>query len=396
MKAVQEREYTNYFKTYGYDEKEIADKLEATYQTFFYGSEEERIYHEFGEDMAYVVDTGNNDVRTEGMSYAMMMCVQRNMKAEFDRLWKWAKTYMWLSTGWNKGYFAWSVLPTGEKNSDGPAPDGEEYFAMALFFAAHRWGEGEGIFAYEKEARAILHECVHKGENGEGHPMWHPENKLIKFVPGLPFTDPSYHLPHFYELFALWANEEDREFWQEAAKASREFLKKACHPKTGLAAEYTEYDGSPRHQEGHGNYYSDAYRVIANIGLDYEWCGPFKWHSECADKIQTFFAKQVEEFESSQVKQQEQGNYDKCSREEVATPYKVYGIDGTIIEEAALHPIAIIATNAMGSLAARGEYSKFWIQKFWETPLRQGNRRYYDNCLYIFAFLALSGNYRIW
>lgn len=372
MKAVQERAYTNYFKMYGYDEKEIADKLDAIYETFFYGPEEERIYHEFGEDMGYVVDTGNNDVRTEGMSYAMMMCVQHNMKEEFDRLWKWAKTYMWLEDGPNKGYFAWSVLPTGEKNSDGPAPDGEEYFAMALFFASHRWGEGEGIFAYAKEARVLLHECVHKGEDGIGQPMWHQNNKLIKFVPGLPFTDPSYHLPHFYELFALWADEEDRQFWLEAAKASREFLKKACNSETGFAAEYTEYDGSPRHQEGHGNYYSDAYRVVANIGLDNEWAGPFTWHKECASKVQNFF------------------------KAKEGMPYKVYTIDGEELEEDALHPIAIIATNAMGTLASRDACGEYWVKKFWETPLRKGERRYYDNCLYIFAFLALSGNYRIW
>ena len=37
-----------------------------------------------------------------------------------------------------------------------------------------------------------------------------------------------------------------------------------------------------------------------------------------------------------------------------------------------------------------------WIEKFWNEPLRKGERRYYDNCLYFFAFLALSGNYRIW
>ena len=55
--------------------------------------------------------------------------------------------------------------------------------------------------------------------------MWNPENKLIKFVPNLEITDPSYHLPHFYELFALWANEDDREFWREAANNSREYLK---------------------------------------------------------------------------------------------------------------------------------------------------------------------------
>lgn len=365
--------YINYFKLIGCSEEEITNKLEHIYHTFFYGSEDERIYHAFSEDMAYVVDTGNNDVRTEGMSYAMMMCVQKDMKKEFDCLWKWTKTYMWMNDGPNKGYFAWSVAPDGTKNATGPAPDGEEYFAMALFFASHRWGEGEGIFAYAKEARAILHECVHKGEDDIGDPMWERSNKLIKFVPGVDFTDPSYHLPHFYELFALWANEEDRDFWKEAAQASRDFLQKACHEITGLAAEYSYYDGSPRYDEGHGFYYSDAYRVVANIGLDYLWFGPNDWEEQCADKIQTFFSENV-------------------ANEE----YKVYRIDGKVIDELALHPVAIIATNAMGSLAARGQYSSAWIEKFWNTPLRKGNRRYYDNCLYIFAFLALSGKYRIW
>jgi len=45
--------------------------------------------------MGYMEDTGNNDARTEGMSYGMMMCVQMDMKEEFDKLWKWAYTYMY-------------------------------------------------------------------------------------------------------------------------------------------------------------------------------------------------------------------------------------------------------------------------------------------------------------
>ena len=31
----------------------------------------------------YMEDTGNHDVRTEGMSYGMMVCVQMNRKQEF-------------------------------------------------------------------------------------------------------------------------------------------------------------------------------------------------------------------------------------------------------------------------------------------------------------------------
>ena len=61
-----------------------------------------------------------------------------------------------------------------------------------------------------------------------------------------------------------------------------------------------------------------------------------------------------------------------------------------------LHPVAIIATNAQASLAADGPYAKECVERFWNTPLRTGERRYYDNCLYLFALLALSGNYRVW
>ena len=374
--------YTNLFLEAGHSKEEIDQRLEETFNTIFYGNDDERFYHQVGDDMGYLTDTGNNDVRTEGMSYGLMMCVQLDKKEEFDRIWKWTRTYMYMSDGPSKGYFAWSCGLDGDKNAYGPAPDGEEFFAMALFFASNRWGDGEGIFNYSKEARAILHECVHKGENGsKGSPMWEPSNKLIKFITECNFSDPSYHLPHFYELFALWANEEDREFWKEAAKASREYLKLACHEKTGLAAEYAEYDGKPhlpkRDYEMFGGrhdwFYSDAYRVAANIGLDYEWFADNEWESECIEKIHNFFEDTLE-----------------------TGDYKIYEIDGTVLEGNALHPVGLLATNAQAALASHNEIRMKYVEKLWNTPLRKGDRRYYDNCLYLFAFMALSGNYRIW
>ena len=114
--------------------------------------------------------------------------------------------------------------------------------------------------------------------------MWNRENKQILFVPGCPFTDPSYHLPHFYELFALWADEEDREFWEQAADVSRKYLAKACHPVTGMSPEYGEFDGTPmggrepREGDRHDLFYSDAYRTAANIGLDCLWFGKDAGH----------------------------------------------------------------------------------------------------------------------
>lgn len=135
----------NIWKEIGISDAQVEERLSQLISTFFY-DEKERLYFPVGDDMAYIEDTGNNDARTEGMSYGMMLCVQLDMKEEFDRIWKWAKTYMYMEEGENEGYFAWSCQTDGTKNSYGPAPDGEEYFAMALFFASHRWGDGGRYF----------------------------------------------------------------------------------------------------------------------------------------------------------------------------------------------------------------------------------------------------------
>lgn len=384
MNAFESGKYRNVFKEIGKSDEEINAKINDCINTFFY-DETERIYHPAGEDMGYLVDTGNNDARTEGMSYGMMMCVQLDKKEEFDRIWKWAKTYMYMDYGKNEGYFAWSCALNGKKNAEGPAPDGEEFFAMALFFASHRWGDGEGIFEYSKEAKDILRACLHKGENKRpGHAMWNKDNYQILFTPGSPFTDPSYHLPHFYELFAKWAYEEDREFWLKAADASRDYLKSACHEKTGLCAEYANFDGSPMSKKlpwGYfGDFFSDAYRTAANIGLDAEWFGKDKGQFDAILRMMKFFGTDLEAV--------------RCT----------YKVDGTPVERPVLHPVGLLATIAQSALTipysedADSDFAiaKQWVEWFWNEPLRKGERRYYDNCLYIFALLALSGNYRIW
>lgn len=366
-------EYRNVFKELGYSEAEIEKKIQDTWEKLFF-DEELRIYHPVGDDMGYITDTGNNDVRTEGMSYGMMMAVQMDNQEIFDRLWKWTKTYMWHDSGEYRGYFAWSCKLDGTRNFQGPAPDGEEFFAMALLFASKRWGDREEPFNYSEKAKDILYEVIHKGEEGNpGYPMWNRENKLIKFIPEVEFSDPSYHVPHFYELFSRWGNPEDSEFWAEAAKASREYLHKACHPVTGLAPEYAHYDGTPETGRGHGDFFSDSYRVALNIGLDYEWFRADEGQKDIANRIQNFFIN--------------------IDRED----FTKYTIDGKPLEKPEyVHDVGLIATNAAASLAADGPAAKASVERFWNTPLRTDERRYYDNCLYFFALLALSGKYRIY
>ncbi|HEX3021986.1 MAG TPA: glycosyl hydrolase family 8 [Lachnospiraceae bacterium] len=365
--------YPNLFEKIGLSQEVIDARIESTFETMFFDPKE-KIYFELGDNMGYMLDTGNNDARTEGMSYGMMMAVQMDRKDIFDRLWLFSKTYMYQSSGRNEGYFAWSVKTSGEKNSDGPAPDGEEYFALSLFFASKRWGDGEAPFDYSKQARDILSHCLHQTEMVRGgSTMWDVTNYYIKFVPEVNFSDPSYHLPHFYELFAERANDEDRTFWWEAAKESRKYLHITSHDRTGMAPEYAEYDGSPKRLFHDGQFYSDAYRVAMNIGLDAAWFREDESLGDTVDKLQTFFSENTRYGE-----------------------YHNYMIDGTALEQPALHPVAIIATNAAGSLATEGKYALSWVKDFWNTPLRKGERRYYDNCLYFFSLLMLAGRYRIY
>lgn len=378
--------YRNIFKEIGISEADIEKKLNDSFNTMFYGPKDQRIYHDAGADMGYMEDTGNVDARTEGMSYGMMMCVQMDKKDTFDRIWKWSLTNMYMTEGHSAGYFAWSCAPDGKHNAEGPAPDGEEYFAMALFFASHRWGDGEGVYNYSGWAKTILHDCIHRNGHGEkaGSTMWDLGNHLIKFVPDVDFTDASYHLPHFYELFALWADGEDRDFWKKAAEASREYLHSACHSETGLCSDYGQYSGEPLENlhwnRMHDRYYSDSYRTVMNISLDSEWFGVDPWQSGNNARVQKFFTDAGDKWDT--------------------VPHRT----GQFIDEKVMHPVAVIASNAAASLAvlngspskSERENAEKWLRLFWDTPLREGKRRYYDNCLYLFALLMLSGNYKIW
>ena len=202
-------QYRNLFRDYlGKSDTEITARVDGAWQQIVAGDpDSQRLFYPVAGDMAYVPDVANNDVRTEGLSYLMMIAVQLNHQKEFNQVWKFAKHYMCYDAGPFRGYFAWHTAFDGRRLSPGPAPDGEEWFTMALFFASHRWGDGEGIFNYGAEAQNLLRAMLHAGEEpgrqGVGS-MFDRESKEIKFVPEGPrsnFTDASYHLPAFYELF---------------------------------------------------------------------------------------------------------------------------------------------------------------------------------------------------
>lgn len=433
--AYKTHKYRDLFAEQGHTTAETHAKIEKVFQQLFHGDgQEERVYFETGANangtLAYITDWANNDARTEGMSYGMMIAVQMNKKREFDALWNWANTYMLITDPKNPsvGYFAWSMGTDGSPRSTGPAPDGEEYFVMSLYFAAHRWGNGKGIYNYQAEADKILRGMRHhpvltatgpfrihpqdEPFTFPDHPWPSPNNKeheremaargntarpffrfprtprpetvgpmvdeahnMIRFVPngGDGFTDASYHLPAFYELWARWGPKEDRAFWAKAADVSRDMFAKVTGPDTGLTPDSNNFDETQiMRRNGEPTPFGyDSWRSVSNWSVDYSWWKKAPEETVLSDRIQKFlFSQGISKFDDR------------------------YTLDGKPLSTR--HSVGMVATTTVGSLAATdGPTAKAFVDELWNTPVPSGEQRYYDGMLYLMSMLHCSGNFRI-
>ena len=245
--------YRNVFAELGKPQAEVDAKIERAFATYFSTSDENRLYFELGTDEAYVKDIAHEDIRSEGMSYAMMLSVQRNDRVRFDKLWRFALRRMRIQDPKhpNARGFAWAVDTAGKICDENSAPDGEEYLAMALYFAHHRWGSagGDKPEAYQYWANELTDMMKNrppvsglryrridagaddglpctgemKPDQVTGVPLFDATAKQIRFnaSQGQDWTDPSFHIPVFYNLFALFGPPADAAFWNAAAATSR-------------------------------------------------------------------------------------------------------------------------------------------------------------------------------
>jgi len=358
----------------GKSEAELDAKLETAWAHFFLGdTNSQRLYYPVGPDLAYIADIGSGDVRSEGMSYGMMLAVQLDKRAEFDRLWRWANRYMRHAAGPREGYFAWQCKFDGTVIDPGSASDGEEWFAMALFFASHRWGNGEGLLNYGAEAQTILRDMLHKRSTAEITPIFERTARQVVFAPtpyGSRFTDPSYHLPAFYDWWARWSdNASDRKFWSEAANVSRAFFHRAAHPATGLMPEYAYFDGRPHTAfvKDKGDFRYDSWRTLANVGLDHAWWRADPWQVEQSNRVLRFLGGQT-----------------RLANQ--------YSLDGKPLSNDT--SLGLIAMAAVAGQAADPALARPFVQRLWDAPPPSGRWRYYDGLLYFLGLLQAGGRFQ--
>ena len=434
--AYKTHRYRNLFaEQLGISPAESKAKIQLAFRQLFHGDgQDQRLYFETGANangpLAYVTDWANNDVRTEGMSYGMMIAVELGKKREFDALWNWAKTHMLITDPRNPsaGYFAWSMGTDGSPRSDGAAPDGEEYFVTALYFAAHRWGNGKGIYNYQTEAdkilrgmrhhpvksgtspfrihpndapfvwpekpwpsinnRAMLAELAKAGKSWPPFkfplgprqvtvgPMVNEAYTMIRFVAEVNrggTTDASYHLPAFYELWGRWGPKEDRAFWLKAADVSRDLFNKVTNPETGLSPDLNHFDGTTVMTfDGKPDPFGyDSWRTVSNWSVDYAWWGKDAHEHTLSDRIQKFLYGQ-----------------------DIHTFADRYSLEGQPLSSR--HSPGLVATAAVGGFAATpGPVSKAFLQELWDMPVPEGEQRYFDGMLYLMSLMHVSGNFRI-
>ena len=375
--------YHNYFsEVLGVSQEEVDQRMDDLWKHFFTpgdfscfaADDQTSVYYEVNDSMAYIYDTGSDDVRTEGMSYGMMICVQLDKPQEFDKLWRWAKTYMRYpdDSPWS-GYFNWQCHADGTPFGNSNASDGEAYFATALFLAAHRWDNKQ----YEEDALDILRRTMTKDCKQGVWNLYDSATHVITFVPtddAHLYTDPSYQLPAFTEMWARW-DKERADFWTEASPAARRQLRIASHPVTGLYPDYSTYEGVPFRGPFCGydsrRFQYDAIRCTMNVGMDYYLFGADREaQRETMKRILSFFKQ--DGFTHGQ--------------------FEVDGSDPT-----GNYTIGMTGANAVGSIALEdGELKRQYIEMLWNARPPQGKWRYYEGMVYMLSMLHVSGNFRIY
>jgi oligosaccharide reducing-end xylanase len=318
----------------GHTQAETDAKLAAAWTKLFTAGGSGAIYFNGpGSDESYVKDLYNGDVRTEGMSYGMMIAVQLDHQTEFDRLWKWVKTHMANGTG----QISWSCSTSGSKNSSGGAPDGEEYMATALIFAHNRWGDSSGVYNYATEAQWVLNVIRTLYFNAGAH--------LVQFVANSGNTDASYILPAFYQVWACF-DTANQAFWDASVTAARTFFHNAID-SNGVIGDRSSFTGQTTQGAG-----ADTIRCVANIMMDHNFFNADPWQTDT-----------------------------------YATKYGAY-------EGKQNRSTAQMSCDSLLGFGLPASSGKAFVDKLWSSAIPNAN--YWDGVLYMLGILHVSGTFHLW
>ncbi|MDR0330702.1 MAG: carbohydrate binding domain-containing protein [Chitinispirillales bacterium] len=215
-----------------------------------------------------------NQVKVEGMGWALIAAAYMGDKESFDGMYKFYKWACGLSNN-SGGMMSWKVDSSGiyGNNNDnaGTASDGDLDVAFGLVVANWQWG-GD----YLAEAQRVIANC----------------KKLIVACEGLSvvaggynggawggscnsYTDISYYTPAFFKIFAEVTSDPA---WTKLAEDTYTHLERNAHPTTGIVSGWQNVGTGaammgPGGTQNDSSYNHDASRVPWRIALDYLWNG---------------------------------------------------------------------------------------------------------------------------
>jgi endo-1,4-beta-D-glucanase Y len=391
--------YRDLFVEYGYTKARSDDKVNGAFQQLFFGdSASQRLFRVVPSDTTIGFIDATNYVLTEGQSYGMMIAVQMNRQDVFNKLWKFAKTYMQQKSGDQKGYFAWKVsstAPSFTPSDVNPAPDGEEYFVTSLFLADKRWGSAAGVdnyLNYKVQADSILtYMTTTRSSLG---PLVDPTAKQAVFTPAGTgkFSDPSYHLPAFYRLWAAFSSH-DTALWSAMADTSVAVFKRlSANSPYGIMPDYSNFDGTAavysnaqvtdsgsnaqrkfRYDTVYG---ADAHRTPANIAAYWNWFQKDTGAWSETDKFLSFLRSQG-------------GSTLKYNQ--------VYSLAGVPCAPSGWSPAeSQVGSNAAAVLASKDTANWAFVRAAFDKAIPAGANRYYNGMVYMLGLLHVTGNFKAW
>lgn len=305
----------------------------------------------------------NYDTVSEGIGYGMLLAVYFDDKSLLDDLYRYARA------NFNKnGLMGWHLDANGNfttsDGGSGAASDADQDMALALVFAAKKWGSG--AVNYEQEARKLL-DTIYNNEVEKGTYVFKPGDSWG----GSQVTNPSYFAPAWYRVFAQFTGKTE---WINVANKCYEMLDncRKYNNNTGLIPDWCKADGTKADKQGYDFKY-DAIRTPWRIAVDYSWYGTAKAKTICDDMSKFFKAGGISSIGDG------------------------YTITGSRI--ASNHTPSFVSMIASGAMTG---YDETFAKEMYaenlivENPVPSDPSRdysYFGNCLRMLALLHTTGNF---
>ena len=227
---------------------------------------------------------------------------------------------------------------------------------------------------YQQAADNIAHAMISNPSANGNTPLINAANNLVAFYPSggsANYSDPSYNLPAFYELFALDGPAGDNARWNTIADASRRHIVASANANTGLHPDYANFNGTPNTGgSNHDQFRYDAWRVIMNMAVDYAWFSQDARFVTQANKYHAFFANQL-----------------NANKDNVRNA--TFAIDGS--NAGGGSSTALTSMLGAGALASNAANRGDFVQAAWNVYQQSGQYRYYQESTYLLGMLNTAG-----